>query len=67
MSDIENKINFEDKIVDAKDLLDKLLDPNITLSNSVTIYKDGIQKLTQAQKLLDEAKLDFEELNINKD
>jgi exodeoxyribonuclease VII small subunit len=67
MSDIENKINFEDKIVDAKDLLDKLLDPNITLSNSVTIYKDGIKKLTQAQKLLDEAKLDFEELNIKKD
>jgi exodeoxyribonuclease VII small subunit len=54
---------FEDKIELAKELLDKLVDPDITLQNSVKIYKDGMKQLEDAQKLLDEAKLQFEELN----
>ncbi|VAY86313.1 Exodeoxyribonuclease VII small subunit [hydrothermal vent metagenome] len=58
-------INFEDKIKIAKKLLDKLIDPEITLQNSVKVYKDGMKELEQAQKLLDEAKLEFEELNID--
>lgn len=50
---------FEDKINKAKGLLDKLTNPDITLSDSVKYYKDGIAELTQAQKLLDEAKAIF--------
>jgi len=63
MSKEDEKISFENKIEEAKKLLDKLIDPNITLSNSVKIYKDGMKELEAAQKLLDEAKLEFEELN----
>lgn len=59
----KDKQNFEDKIKTAKELLDKLIDPEITLQNSVKIYKDGMKELEMAQKLLDEAKLEFEELN----
>ncbi|MEA3314620.1 MAG: exodeoxyribonuclease VII small subunit [Campylobacterota bacterium] len=58
-------IKFEDKIDEAKELLDKLLDPEITLSQSVEIYKNGLEKLDIAQKLLEDAKLKFEELSLS--
>ena len=63
MSEDIKEINFEDKIKQAKELLDKLIDPEITLQTSVQVYKDGMKELEEAQKLLDEAKLEFEELN----
>jgi len=59
----KEKLNFEDKIEQAKKHLEKLMNQDITLSNSVKEYKNGIKELEMAQKLLDEAKLQFEELN----
>ena len=56
-------INFEEKIDEAKKHLDALMNPEITLSKSVKEYKNGIKQLQDAQKLLDEAKLEYEELN----
>jgi len=53
------KLVFEDKIVEAEQLLEKLSNPQITLSDSIDIYKNGIKELEEAQKLLDEAKLIF--------
>lgn len=53
------KVNFEDKISNAKQFLEKLSNPEITLSDSIKLYKDGIKELEVAQKLLDEAKLVF--------
>ncbi len=47
------------KIGKAKELLDKLSKPDITLSDSLDIYKTGIKELEEAQKLLDEAKQIF--------
>ena len=55
--------SFENKIVEAQKLLEKLIDPEITLSNSVEVYKKGMEELSLAQKLLDEAKLEFTELS----
>ena len=55
--------SFENKIVEAQKLLEKLIDPEITLSNSVEVYKKGMEELSLAQKLLDEAKLEFKELS----
>ena len=67
MIEEENKkndeISFESKIEEAKKLLEKLIDPNITLSNSVEEYKKGMNELEMAQKLLDDAKLNFQQLN----
>ena len=59
----DKKISFEDKIEEAKILLEKLIDPEITLSSSVEVYKNGLKELETAQKLLDEAKLEFVEYN----
>lgn len=60
--EIEEKESFENKIVEAQKLLEKLIDPEITLSDSVAVYKNGLKELEEAQKLLDEAKLEFKEL-----
>ena len=59
------KVNFEDKISNAKEFLEKLSNPEITLSDSIKLYKDGIKELEVAQKLLDEAKLIFSVENKN--
>jgi exodeoxyribonuclease VII small subunit len=58
IKDIEQS-NFEDKIIKAKELLEKLSNPQITLSDSINVYKTGVKELEDAQKLLDEAKLIF--------
>ncbi len=59
MSDIKEELVFEEKINKAKELLEELSDPQITLSNSVKVYKEGLKQLEEAQKLLDDAKLIF--------
>ncbi|MCT7908709.1 MULTISPECIES: exodeoxyribonuclease VII small subunit [Arcobacteraceae] len=59
MKENMEKVNFEDKISNAKEFLEKLSNPEITLSDSIKLYKDGIKELEVAQKLLDEAKLVF--------
>jgi exodeoxyribonuclease VII small subunit len=55
--------SFETKIIEAQKLLEKLIDPEITLSSSVEVYKKGIKELETAQQLLDDAKLEFQELS----
>ena len=59
----KEQLSFEDKIKQAKELLDKLIDPEITLQDSVKVYKNGMKELEEAQKLLDEAKLEFSVLS----
>jgi exodeoxyribonuclease VII small subunit len=55
----KEELSFEVKIEKAKELLEKLSNPQITLSDSLDVYKTGIKELEEAQKLLDEAKLIF--------
>lgn len=64
--EVEKKESFEVQLDEAGQLLEKLIDPNITLSDSVKVYKEGMSKLESAQKLLDEAKLEFQELCADK-
>ena len=59
MSKETEKLVFEDKILEAKQLLEKLSNPQITLSDSIEVYKTGMKQLEDAQKLLDDAKLIF--------
>ncbi|QKF73220.1 exodeoxyribonuclease VII, small subunit [Aliarcobacter faecis] len=58
MQDNEN-INFEEKIVKAKEILEELTKSDITLSDSLKLYNEGLKELEVAQKLLEEAKLIF--------
>ena len=61
MEDIKKQedINFEDKNAKAKELLEKLSNPQITINESLKLYNDGLKELELAQKLLEEAKLVF--------
>jgi exodeoxyribonuclease VII small subunit len=63
MTETIEQINFEEKIIKAKELLEKLSNPQITLSDSIKVYKTGVKELEDAQKLLDEAKLIFSTAN----
>jgi len=65
MSEEQKVKSFEDNIKNAGELLEKLIDPEITLSQSVSVYKEGLKELENAQKLLDEAKLEFQEISQN--
>jgi exodeoxyribonuclease VII small subunit len=63
LEDTNEQVNFEAKIEQAQQLLEKLIDPQITLSQSVKIYKQGIKELEVAQELLESAKLEFKEIS----
>ncbi|HEY9203807.1 exodeoxyribonuclease VII small subunit [Sulfurimonas sp.] len=41
----------------AKKILETLMNPDITLSDSVKAYEKGMKELTQAQKILEEAEI----------
>ncbi len=56
----KEEMSFEEKINHAKAILEKLMNPEITLSQSVAYYKEGIRELQEATKLLEKAKLEFE-------
>ncbi len=51
---------FETKLDEAKKSLDALMNPEITLENSVKAYKEGMKQLQDAQKMLESAKLEYE-------
>ncbi len=58
----EKALSFEQKIQKSKDILEKLMDSNISLSDSLKYYKDGTKELNEALKLLEEAKLQIKEI-----
>ena len=51
------KEKFETKLQNAKAILETLMDPEITLENSVKAYEKGMNELTQAQKILEDAQI----------
>jgi exodeoxyribonuclease VII small subunit len=59
----EENINFEEKIINAKEILEKLTKNDITLSDSLKLYNEGLKELEMAQKLLEEAKTIFTTIN----
>jgi len=47
---------FEEKLEYSKELLEKLMNPEITLEESVKIYEEGLKNIKEAQKLIEDAK-----------
>jgi exodeoxyribonuclease VII small subunit len=54
--------DFEKKLNEAKKLLEKLNDPEITLHEAMEYYKKGVKLLEEATKMIEEAKLQFQEV-----
>jgi exodeoxyribonuclease VII small subunit len=48
--------SFEEKLEHSKMLLEKLMNPEITLEESVKLYEDGLKNIKEAQTLIEEAK-----------
>ena len=61
-NDKTSLVDFEKKLDSAKEVLEKLMDPELTLDQSVKSYKEGMQTLQDAQKILEEATLEFEKI-----
>ena len=53
----KENIDFESKLQNAKKILETLMNPEITLADSVKAYEKGMSELNDAQKLLEEAEI----------
>lgn len=60
---MQEEENFETLIEQSKNALVRLGNPDLTLKESLEIYKKGLENLNRAQKLLEDAKLEYEALN----
>jgi len=47
---------FEERLNSSKELLKKLMNPDITLEESVKLYENGLSNIKEAEKLIEEAK-----------
>ncbi len=59
------KEKFETKLDNAKKILETLMDPEITLENSVKAYEKGMKELSEAQKILEDAQIKIQTIKTN--
>lgn len=59
------KEDFESKLQSAKEILETLMDPQITLEDSVKAYEKGMSELETAQKILESAEIKIKEIKGN--
>lgn len=62
-----NEKNFETLIERSKVALNRLNQDDLSLQESLEIYKEGLENLQEAQELLEKAKLEYTNLGITKD
>lgn len=63
----QETLDFEKLVELSKNALDQLNNQDLPLKESLKIYKQGLQYLNEAQRLLEEAKLEYEILNSNQE
>jgi exodeoxyribonuclease VII small subunit len=52
--------SFEEKLDYSREILEKLMDQDITLEESVKLYEEGLKTIKEAQKMIEEAKVKVE-------
>lgn len=57
------EVHFEDRITKIKEIIDKLNNREITLKDGMQLYKDGVAEIKEAQKMLENAKSLYDEIN----
>ena len=55
-------MNFEEKLKKAESLLEKLNESELSLDESVKLYKEGLANIKEAKELLEKAKLEVKEI-----
>lgn len=48
--------SFEEKIANAKSIMEKLMKQDVSLEDSVKLYEDGIKNIQEASTILENAK-----------
>ncbi|CAA6798402.1 MAG: Unknown protein [uncultured Sulfurovum sp.] len=56
---------FEQKLEESKKILNQLLNPEITLEESLKLYEDGLLQIKEAQKMIEEAKVKIQTIEKN--
>ncbi len=51
---------FEQKVEESKKILNQLMNPDITLEESLKLYEKGLAHIKDAQKMIEEAKVKIE-------
>ena len=59
-------IGFEEKLENSKKILETLMNPEITLADSVKAYETGMKELTEAQKMLEDAQIKIQEIKASR-
>lgn len=59
---LDSELDFESKLKKAKEILDVLQNPQITLKESLKAYESGIKELSEAQKMLESAEIKINEI-----
>lgn len=54
--------HFEEKIQKTKEILSKLNAQDLSLKESLALYKQGMRELKEAQNMLENAKIAYEEI-----
>ena len=57
--------DFETKLESAKKTLETLMNPEITLQDSVKAYEKGMKELSDAQKILEDAVIKINEIKAS--
>lgn len=61
----EESVDFESKLESAKKTLEILMNPEITLQDSVKAYEKGMKELADAQKILEDAVIKINEIKAS--
>ncbi len=56
---------FETKLEASKKILNQLMDPAITLEESLKLYENGLKQIKSAEKMIEEAKVKIETIEKN--
>ncbi len=56
------KEKFETKLESAKKILQTLMNPDITLEESVKAYEKGMKELNESQKMLEDAQIKIQKI-----
>jgi len=56
---------FEQRLEQSKEILNRLMSPNITLEESIKLYEEGLTNIKEAQKMIEEAKAKIEIISKN--
>lgn len=57
--------SFEEKIANAKSIMEKLMKQDISLEDSVKLYEEGIKNIQEASIILEEAKAKIKTIEQN--